>query len=90
MATVERRDFAVNVPNGEGDLALTPATDLTRQLAGVEYQLHDASDMALDSQQLAGFQMGDALLGALVLMLLGGAIPGLHGELSYSAAAEAR
>jgi hypothetical protein len=67
---LERRDFAVNVPNGEGDLALTPATDLARQLAGVEYQLHNASDMALDSQQLAGFQMGDALLGALVLMLL--------------------
>jgi hypothetical protein len=32
--------------------------------------MHDAADMALDSQQLAGFQMGDALLGGLVLMLL--------------------
>lgn len=69
--TMERRDYAVNVPTGEGDLALTPAPDLTRQLAGVDYQLHDAADMALDSQQLAGFQMGDALLGALVLMLIG-------------------
>lgn len=69
--TMERRDYAVNVPTGEGDLALTSAPDLTRQLAGVDYQLHDAADMALDSQQLAGFQMGDALLGALVLMLIG-------------------
>ena len=66
----ERRDFAVNVPTGDGDLALAPAPDLTRQLAGVDYQMHDAADMALDSQQLAGFQMGDALLGALVVMLL--------------------
>jgi hypothetical protein len=68
--TLERRDFAVNPPDGEGDLAITPSPDLTRQLAGVDYQLHDAADMALDSQQLAGFQMGDALLAALVVMLL--------------------
>jgi hypothetical protein len=68
--TLQRRDFAVNVPAGEGDLALTPSAELTRQLAGVDYQMHDAADMALDSQQLAGFQMGDALLGGLVLMLL--------------------
>ena len=60
----------MNAPIGEGDLAITPGPDLTRQLAGVDYQLHDAADMALDSQQLAGFQMGDALLAALVVMLL--------------------
>ncbi len=67
---VERRDYAVNVPIEEGDLALTPSPDLTRQLAGVDYQMHDASDMVLDSQQLAGFQMSDALLGGLVILLL--------------------
>ena len=67
---LERRDFAVNVPDNEGDLALTPTPDLTRQLAGIDYQMHDAADMVLDSQQLAGFQMGDALLGSLVVMLL--------------------
>jgi hypothetical protein len=60
----------VNPPVGEGDLAITPAPELTRQLAGVDYQMHDAADMALDSQQLAGFQMGDALLGGLVVLLL--------------------
>jgi hypothetical protein len=32
--------------------------------------MHDAKDMALNAQQLAGFQMGDALLAALILMLL--------------------
>ena len=59
------------MPTGEGDLALDARDELTRQLAGVDYQLHDAADMTLDSQQLAGFQMGDALLGALIVMLLG-------------------
>jgi hypothetical protein len=67
---VEHRMFAVNVPAGEGDLALTPNADITRQLAGIDYQMHDAKDMALNAQQLAGFQMGDALLVALIVMLL--------------------
>ncbi len=67
---VEHRMFAVNVPTGEGDLAITPNPDITRQLAGVDYQMHDAKDMALNAQQLAGFQMGDALLVALIVMLL--------------------
>jgi hypothetical protein len=67
---VEHRMFAVNVPAGEGDLALTPNADITRQLAGIDYQMHDARDMALNAQQLAGFQMGDALLVALIAMLL--------------------
>jgi len=67
---IERREFAVNVPNGEGELAITPNPDITRQLAGIDYQMHDAKDMALNSQQLAGFQMGDALLGGLIILLL--------------------
>jgi hypothetical protein len=67
---LERREFAVNAPTGEGDLALTSPPDLTRELAGVDYQLHNASDMALDSQQLAGFQMSDALLVGLIMLLL--------------------
>jgi hypothetical protein len=67
---IERREFAVNIANGEGDLAITPSPDITRQLAGVEYEMHDAKDMALNSQQLAGFQMGDALLGTLIVLLV--------------------
>jgi hypothetical protein len=39
-------------------------------LAGIDYQMHDAKDMALNAQQLAGFQMGDALLVALIAILL--------------------
>ncbi len=68
---VERRDFAFNVPVGEGDLALVERADLDRQLAGVTYQLHDAADMAVDDQHLAGFQMSDALLGVLIVVLVG-------------------
>jgi hypothetical protein len=67
---VENRDFAVNVAPNEGDLAVESPAELTRQLAGVEFTLHDAADMALGSQQLAGFRMGDALLGLLVIALV--------------------
>ena len=70
QGNVERREFAFNVPTGEGDLALVPRDDLARQLAGVKYQLHEASDMAVDEQQLAGFQMSDALLVVLIAVLL--------------------
>ena len=70
QGNVETREFAVNVPPAEGDLALTHREDLTRQLAGVDYQLHEAADMTLDEQQLAGFAMSDVLLAAVVVMLL--------------------
>lgn len=66
----ERRAFAFNVPAGEGDLHVVSREDTSRQLAGVEYELHDAGDMAVDNQQLAGRKLGDALLGALVAILL--------------------
>jgi aerotolerance regulator-like protein len=67
---LETRELAVNVRPGEGDLAIEPGPELTRQLAGVDFEMHDASDMALSSQQVAGFQMSDALLIALIGLLL--------------------
>jgi hypothetical protein len=68
----ERRDYAFNVAaEGEGDLELVGREELVRQLAGVNFQLHDAADMSVDDEHLAGFQMGDTLLGALVVLLLG-------------------
>jgi hypothetical protein len=66
----ERRVFAFNVPSGEGDLHITSREDLTQQLAGVDFQLHDAAAMSIDQQQLAGMQLGDALLGTLIVVLL--------------------
>ena len=66
----ERRAYAFNVPVGEGDLQIVPRSDITQQLAGVNYQFHDASEMTLDEQQLAGLQMSDALLVVLIVLLL--------------------
>jgi hypothetical protein len=68
---MERRDFAFNVPTGEGDLEIVQRDDLTEQLAGVNFRLHDAAEMAMDEQRLAGFEMSGALLAALVIILLG-------------------
>jgi hypothetical protein len=67
---LETRHFAVNAAPGEGDLAVEPRAELTRHLAGIDFQLHEAADMALNDQQVAGFQMSDALLAALILMLV--------------------
>lgn len=67
----ERRAFAFNVPVGEGDLRITYPSELSRQLAGVEYQFHDAAEMAIDDQQLAGWQMSETLLVVLIVLLLG-------------------
>lgn len=67
----ERRAYAFNVPVGEGDLALVPRDELDRQLTGVKYQLHDAADMVMDEEHLAGFQLSDTLLGVLIAVLLG-------------------
>ncbi len=71
QGNLEERQFAINIPTGEGDLSIAHREDLSRQLAGVDFQLHDAADMTLDSQKLAGFQMSDALLAAIVVILLG-------------------
>jgi hypothetical protein len=68
---LESQRFAVNVPTGEGDLATTPRDELAQKLTGVDFVLHDAVDMTLDSQQLAGFKMSDALCAAIIVMLLG-------------------
>jgi hypothetical protein len=71
QGNLEERSFGVNVASGEGDLAITHREELSRQLAGVDFQLHDAADMTLDDQKLAGFQMSDALLVVIVVILLG-------------------
>jgi hypothetical protein len=68
---VERRDYAVNiVAQGEGDLEIVRREQLANQLAGPKIQIHDASDMVVDGEQLAGFQISEALLAALVALLL--------------------
>jgi Aerotolerance regulator N-terminal len=66
----ERRAVAFNVPAGEGDLHIVSRDELRGQLAGVDFQLHDAREMSIDQQQLAGMQLGDALLATLIGVLL--------------------
>jgi hypothetical protein len=68
---VERRDHAFNVvAAGEGDLTLTRREELAAQFADFNVQLHDASDMNVHEDRLAGIQLSESLLGALVALLL--------------------
>lgn len=66
----ERRVFAFNVPGGEGDLHIVAKDELAREFAGAQFQLHDAADMTINEQQLAGLQLSDALLAAIVVILI--------------------
>jgi hypothetical protein len=66
----ERRAFAFNLPEGEGDLHIVAKDELAREFAGPQFQLHDAADMTINEQQLAGLQLSDALLAAIVVILI--------------------
>lgn len=66
----QRHEYAVNVVPAEGDLRIVTAQELSSQLEGVAFQLHEAAHMTTGDQQLAGFQMSTVLLGALVAILL--------------------
>jgi hypothetical protein len=66
----ERRAFAFNVPVGEGDLHIVAKDELAREFAGPNLQLHDAADMTINEQQLAGLQLSDALLATLIVILI--------------------
>jgi hypothetical protein len=68
---VQRRDFAFNViAEGEGDLALARREGLAAQFAELGVQLHNASDMTVNGDRLAGAQLSESFLGALVALLL--------------------
>ncbi|MBX3427711.1 MAG: BatA domain-containing protein [Pirellulales bacterium] len=64
------RLLAVNVPTGEGDLHITSARQLAERLQGVEYQYMQSSELSQDDDQLAGVQLRDALLYALLAALV--------------------
>ena len=66
----ETRRFAVNVDPAEGNLKHIDGTQLGTRLTGLKYEFHDADDFALDTRQLAGFNLGESLLYALVIVLL--------------------
>jgi hypothetical protein len=66
----ESRRFAVNVDPAEGNLKHIDGSQLAARLQGVKYEFHDARDFAFDTRQLAGFNLGESLLYALVVVLL--------------------
>jgi hypothetical protein len=68
---VERRVSAFNVvTRGEGDLHLVSSDEIKRRLADVPVELHDADDLVVDEEHLAGFQLGNTLLGTMIALLL--------------------
>ena len=62
--------FAYNVVPEEGDLTRLDGTKLAGQLAGIRYEFHQAGDINYNPQQLAGFNLSESLLYALVAILL--------------------
>ncbi|MBX7166468.1 MAG: BatA domain-containing protein [Pirellulales bacterium] len=80
----EVRRFALNVAPEEGDLALLDGTQLAGRLSGLTYNWRLADDFALASPEEAGLQLSDALLGLLILLLVG------EQALAYAASYHAR
>jgi hypothetical protein len=69
--TVERRNFAVNVDPAEGDLEIAAKTDLAARLAGIDYVYQYAQDLQFSASELAGYNLSQALMYFLILLLLG-------------------
>jgi len=66
---VER--FAFNVESDEGNLERTDSQHLAEALPGIRYEFHQAADINYNPQQLAGFNLSESLLYALIAILLG-------------------
>jgi hypothetical protein len=75
----ETRSWAVNVDTDEGDLRKLTYPELAARLEGVKHDYQLASSYQYSSEQLAGYNLGTALLCLLVLLLVGEQI------LAYSA-----
>jgi hypothetical protein len=69
--SVETRRYAVNVDPNEGDLAALDAQQLAPRLPGVKYQFERAAAFQTTTAELAGYNLGEAILYMLVLLLLG-------------------
>ena len=66
----QTRYVAVNVPNGEGRLALIDREEIAKRLRGVEYRYSLATDFSETDDELAGYRLGDALLYLLAGLLI--------------------
>jgi hypothetical protein len=68
---MESRRFVVDVDPEEGNLAIVEPADLQRALTGLRLTLERADDVHAASADLAGLQLSDSLLLALLALLLG-------------------
>lgn len=66
----QTRYVAVNVPSGEGRLAILPQSELAERLRGVDYRYSLASEFSETDDELAGYRLGDALLYLLAALLI--------------------
>lgn len=67
---VETRRFAYNVTAEEGDLATVDGAQLADRLQNVEYQYSGAAEFEAAEPTLAGFNLSEGLLYALIFVLL--------------------
>ena len=67
----EIRYYAVNVDPSEGDLSALSGEQMAARLEGVKYHYEQASLPQFASSDPAGYNLGEALLYALILLLLG-------------------
>jgi hypothetical protein len=67
----ETRLFAFNVPPEEGNLKLLTGEQLAERLRGVRFEYQRAEDFEFDPTAEAGFNLGQAILYFLVILLIG-------------------
>lgn len=67
----ESRRWAVNVDPREGDLARLDAAELSDRLKGVKYSYQTFDAFEVGREDLAGYNLSDALLVVLVAWLVG-------------------
>jgi hypothetical protein len=67
----ESRRFAFNVPPEEGDLKMLSSELLAERLRGVRFEFQRADDFQFAAASQAGFDLSEAILIGLVLLLLG-------------------
>ena len=68
---VESRRWAVNVDPAESDLKVVGGPELAARLEGVKYRYEQAALHQYTLETLAGYNLGEAILFALVLLLIG-------------------
>lgn len=68
---VETRSLAVSVVPDEGNLALIENTELAASLPGLRFDHHTSDDLGWEVRDLAGFNLSDTFLYAMVALLVG-------------------